>query len=251
MDAFIPDNKHLKRFLDNLSSIPSSVIAQNRQGMYLGVNQATADFTGLQSPRELVGGTDLDFSWRDQHKLYRKNDWVAEQSRKPYYCIEPSKNHHNQTVYELSVRAPLVNTGNEVYGVIGIWTPLNSLPFSTTLSEFISSTEILNLDLNPNIILRVVAQAMQLNNLAKQWKHPKALFNYGEISFTLREAQCLHYLLNNYPARKTAEKLFISQKTVEFHITKIKQKINCQNLREITNKAIDEGFIDIMFMNFD
>lgn len=248
----IPDSKHLKQFMDDLSPLSSGVIAIDSDGFYLGVNQATADFAGLNSPAELVGGTDLDFPWHDWHKLYRKNDLKTEQSKKPSFFIEPARNHDDELVVnELSVRAPLINTDNQVYGVIGIWIPLNNFPYSKILRELIASSEILNLDLKLNHILRIVTQTMQLKNVAEQWKHSKSLFNYGAINFTLREAQCLHYLLNNYPARKTAEKLFISQKTVEFHIAKIKEKINCQDISEITNKAIDEGFIDLMFMSFD
>lgn len=101
------------------------------------------------------------------------------------------------------------------------------------------------------IVLRVVTKAMQLNKSSKPLKHEKTAFIYGNMNFTLREAQCLHYLLNNYSARKTADKLNISHKTVEFHISKIKNKINCHNITQITNKAIEEGFIDIMFMKFE
>jgi DNA-binding CsgD family transcriptional regulator len=251
VDTFIPDICHLKRFIDSLSAIPSSVVAQDREGYYLGVNQATADFTGLKSPEDLIGGTDLDFSWRDLHELYRRNDCATKQTRKPYYCIEPSRNSRKELIYELSVRAPLINVNREVYGVIGIWTSLKCFPFSQILSEFVLASEVLKLDLSPNIILHVVTQAMQLNNASKQWNHKKPLFDYGEIKFSLREAQCLHYMLNNYSARKTADKLLISQKTVEFHIANIKNKVNCHDIAQITNKAIDQGFIDIMFINFD
>lgn len=75
-------------------------------------------------------------------------------------------------------------------------------------------------------------------------------FDYGKVVFTYREAQCLHYFLHHYSAKKTGDKIYISQKTVEFHLAKIKCKLGCKESSQIIKLALQYGFIDLMFMQF-
>lgn len=250
MDILIPTSNQLNRFLDKLSLVPSVVFAKNAEGVYLGVNHKIADICGKNSAM-MVGSTDLDFCWRDRYELYRANDQMVEKSKKAHYFIDPVRNKNNEIVTTLIVKAPLSHINEQADGTVAIGVLLNQEPYTKILSQFILASELLKLDVNSNVMLRVVIQSLQLNNLSKQWKSKKPLFDYGKIKFTLREAQCLHYMLNHFSATKTSEKLFISQKTVEFHRAKIKRKLNCRSITQITNKAVDEGFIDIMFMNFE
>lgn len=97
-------------------------------------------------------------------------------------------------------------------------------------------------------MMQIVTQIINTNNCKKQWDKERKLFDYGKVIFSLREAQCLHYFFNHYPAEKTFKEIFISKKTVEFHLAKIKQKLNCVDTSELTNLAIDHGFIDLMFI---
>jgi len=48
-----------------------------------------------------------------------------------------------------------------------------------------------------------------------------------KISFTKRESQCIHYLLQGLSAKQTADRLCVSQRTVEFHISNACQKAKC------------------------
>lgn len=93
-------------------------------------------------------------------------------------------------------------------------------------------------------------QQNPLKTLEIQYPGKEQFFDYGRVVFSYREAQCLHYFLHHYSAQKTSEKVFISKKTVEFHLSRIKEKLSCHDSSQITKLAVDYGFIDLLFMKF-
>jgi DNA-binding CsgD family transcriptional regulator len=250
LDIFIPKSPELASILNSLNLIPVSTGIKNSQGLYIECNQYTADFAGKNSPKDLHGCSDLDLIWKEHSELYTKHNKLVEATNKPYFFIEPCWNTQNKLIHLLSIRAPLKNYTKSISGIIGVCIPLNQISFQLIMSQFFKVSEQLNLNWNNQLIIQLVTKGIQLHQKYNQGQRENQLFNYGDIIFTLREAQCLHYYLNNYTAEQTAKKLFISSKTVEFHLANIKLKINCTNKSEITNKAIDKGFIDIMFIQF-
>ena len=98
----------------------------------------------------------------------------------------------------------------------------------------------------PNMIFRIVSKASTILNATQGLDNQSRTFRYGDISFSFREAQCIHYLLKNYSAKQTSKQLNISPKTVEFHIARVKNKLNCNTKSQIVDKAIELGFIDLM-----
>lgn len=58
-----------------------------------------------------------------------------------------------------------------------------------------------------------------------------------------RERECLFYLLRCRTAKEIAQILNISFKTVEMHISHIKEKLNCQTKSKIFDLAVERGII--------
>lgn len=56
-----------------------------------------------------------------------------------------------------------------------------------------------------------------------------------------REKQTLFYLLRGFCARETAGKLKISRKTVEYHISQLKLKLNCNSKTDLIEAAMALG----------
>ncbi len=42
----------------------------------------------------------------------------------------------------------------------------------------------------------------------------------------------------------------LSERTIEFYLTRIKEKLKCKNKHELINKSFELGFIDLMFIMF-
>lgn len=250
IDIHIPTLHQIGPLLKDLYSVPISSGIKDSKGQYLSCSQLTADYVGKESPNEVEGHFDLDLTWKENHLLYRHNDKTVETKQKPLFFIEPARNTNNEIVHLLSIKAPLTRYIDNVPGIIGACVPLNERSYQTILFNVIKVLEILHLKFEDQVVFQTVLKAMNINQAGKQWRKDSIPFDYGVVVFTLREAQCLHYFLKRYSAQKTAEKLFLSPKTVEFYLAEIKNKLNCNNTSEIIELAMEYGFIDLVFMQF-
>lgn len=72
-------------------------------------------------------------------------------------------------------------------------------------------------------------------------------FQFTHLQFSQREAQILKHFLQGQSAKEIGQWITLSPKTVEFHLAKIKQKLNCHKRSQIYQAAISYGFIDLIF----
>lgn len=67
-----------------------------------------------------------------------------------------------------------------------------------------------------------------------------------DYRLSVRESECLFYLIRGKTSKEIASILNISFRTVEKHFERLKYKMNCFNRSEIIEKAICEGLGNIM-----
>ncbi|MBA3537802.1 MAG: response regulator transcription factor [Tatlockia sp.] len=169
---------------------------------------------------------------------------------KPFCFIEPTLLEDNSILNLVSIKAPLLSVDNRIAGIFGVSNGLENKSLNEILQRLLAISEIVKLQLDLGPMISLMTQIMKIKELQNIWKKNRPLFDYGQVIFNFREAQCLHYFLNHYSAQKTSEKLFISPKTVESHLVKIKKKLNCYDTSQISKLAIEHGFIELMFMKF-
>lgn len=63
------------------------------------------------------------------------------------------------------------------------------------------------------------------------------------VDLTQREVDCLEWLVIGKTAAETAAILAISQRTVETHVNRIKEKMDCYKISQIIQKCLQAGFI--------
>lgn len=66
---------------------------------------------------------------------------------------------------------------------------------------------------------------------------------------TNREAECLFFLLRGKTSKSIATLLNLSVRTVEYYIENIKNKMRCNGKEELIEKAINEGYLNIIPQN--
>lgn len=247
-DIFVPTSNQLQPLLKSLYSVPVSAGIKNATGEYLSCNQEVAEYAGVSSPKDIEGKTDADLIWKENAKIYQEHDQLVERTGKTAFFLEPHVD--KEIIYLLGIKAPLSRFCDSFSGMVGAGLVINQPSFQSVLSQLIQVAEILKFDTQMEILLQIITQAMKMSQLHAQYPDRRHLFDYGKIVFSFREAQCLHYFFNHYSAEKTSEKIHISRKTVEFHLAKIKQKLNCHHSSQLTRLAVDYGFIDLMFMPF-
>lgn len=77
-----------------------------------------------------------------------------------------------------------------------------------------------------------VEQAIIEKRLLKSKWLTKNDLHLKKINFSNREASCIHFYLQGMNAREIGEKMFISTRTVEDHIKRIKQKLSVNSRSE-------------------
>lgn len=65
------------------------------------------------------------------------------------------------------------------------------------------------------------------------------------IDLTLRQTQCLYYLIRGKTAKEIAKIINLSHRTIEDHIAGLRYKLDCNTIRELIGKAIECGFANI------
>ena len=70
--------------------------------------------------------------------------------------------------------------------------------------------------------------------------------SYPKINLSDRQAEILFFLLRGKTSKEIAKLLLLSPRTIETHIEEIKKKIKCTNKSELIEKAIANGFMNII-----
>ncbi|WP_198673774.1 sensor histidine kinase [Algibacillus agarilyticus] len=107
--------------------MPQRVFWKNKRSVYLGGNLAFANDANLTSPDELVGVTDYDI-FPEQAELYRRDDANTMDTRVHLINSEEPQTHANgQTIWLRTSKRPIINSYNEVIGVIGTYDDISEL----------------------------------------------------------------------------------------------------------------------------
>ena len=69
----------------------------------------------------------------------------------------------------------------------------------------------------------------------------------SDRKLTKREAEILRLIASGYNGRQIAEKLFTSERTVDTHRTRIRNKTRCRNAAKLTRYALENGFLNEKF----
>ncbi|MDY7231058.1 PAS domain-containing protein [Hyalangium rubrum] len=106
-----------------LTHIPHSVFWKNREGIFLGCNDAFAHQLGRASPEEIVGRTELELGLPPvQIKAYRQDDLQVMDSGMPKLGIEePIRTAQGTDHWLLTSKVPLWDPEGQVWAVLGIF----------------------------------------------------------------------------------------------------------------------------------
>ena len=117
-DALRRSQQMLRTILDQF---PGVVFWKDRQSVYLGCNQAFSTASGLASPMEITGKTDLDLPWAETEAMsYRAEDLEVMESGQPRLgIIEPQHQSDGRLAWFDTSKVPLVDELGNVIGVLG------------------------------------------------------------------------------------------------------------------------------------
>ena len=115
------ERRRLQRILQiAVDAMPQSVWWKDREGRFLGANQAVAIDAGLKGPEGLVGSRDADMPWRDQAgKIEADDRAVVESGEARLNLVEPITTAEGQVCWVRANKIPLRDEDGQVIGTLG------------------------------------------------------------------------------------------------------------------------------------
>jgi len=108
----------LHLLMDNL---PDRVFFQDREGRYVRVNRADAEFLGLTDPKEAIGKRDADLLPSEIAGFYVAEDLEIINERKPILDqIEQAVGANGQARWISTTKVPTYDVSGEISGIVGI-----------------------------------------------------------------------------------------------------------------------------------
>ena len=115
--------------LELLKRLPSHIFWKNKEGVYLGCNEAFVRSLGLASIDQVIGKNDYDLpTKKEESDAFRQDDQQVMASRTPKLNIEEVQTFPDgRQVFLLTSKVPLFDKNNDVIGVLGIYTDITEL----------------------------------------------------------------------------------------------------------------------------
>ena len=123
--ALRSSEKMLQMILD---MIPVRVFWKDRNMVYLGCNGRFAEDAGLKNPKEIIGRTDNDLSWKEDIKKLQFANLDVIQSRRPRVNYEDSFTdaRGNFRYLRMSI-IPILDHRNDVIGILGVYDDITEM----------------------------------------------------------------------------------------------------------------------------
>ncbi len=87
-------------------------------------------------------------------------------------------------------------------------------------------------------------------NQQRQFKHVRRHFyidpKFGDVYFTLREAQCMAQLMRGKTVKAVAQFLGLSPRNVEYYLKNMKAKLKCHSKSELMQVIADTQFMALI-----
>jgi DNA-binding CsgD family transcriptional regulator len=211
-------------------NMPGLCFWKNRDFQYLGANQEALNSMGFACVENILGKRDDEMPWFKDAALYQAQDKLALKGHYQFNVNTLLRNDGTRSVHFIK-KGPLRSSGGEILGIIVMGFRLTQRNYANIFSLLAP------IGFHWVDFTTIIAKKIDLR------------FSYENIVFSRREAQIISGLLNGNTAIVTANKLYLSKKTVESHLEKIRNKLECKSKLEIVSKAFEFGFIDLMFKN--
>lgn len=146
-------------------------------------------------------------------------------NKKPFSQIESIRLNNNKIYCVLHSEFPLLNQNNQAVGIYGFSIPL----MENNSSCFLDGVTNTQVGQSYNLL-----QALQISQEHMVYFHPFL------AKLTIREKECLNYVLKGHSAKIIARHLNISYRTVEIHLQNIKEKLGVHSKQALLELCRNE-----------
>jgi two-component system, OmpR family, aerobic respiration control sensor histidine kinase ArcB len=113
--------KTVSGYLNSITAnLPCHVYWKDKDGVYLGCNDAQAKSVGFESGKQIIGKTDFDIFSRNNALIFKKNDEEVMSTGRPKTTEEPVNLYDGTHLTVLSTKSPLKDDEGNIVGILGI-----------------------------------------------------------------------------------------------------------------------------------
>ncbi len=215
-----------------LAQTPFSGVFLYHHGEFMFVNKKFIEFSGFSI--DDIQQNNLTFfidSSNESEKIHRIEQCLkGNQDNLQFHLTITTKEGKPQQV-DFFLKSVKIKGKN---GVLGIFSPLNQKNISDPPEDFKQVIELLVDDKN---------QANQLLEIAQQYKIEKQKKN-KKVDLTKREREVLELICQGLTNQEIAEKLYISNRTVDNHRRNLLLKTNSKNTARLVAFAYQNEFVN-------
>lgn len=206
-----------------LNQLPGFIAWKDNQLRYLGCNQNLARALGLKNPASIIGLSDAELGNHTEATLnfYQDTDKLA-LSGQVVKIIHSIGAHDPRKIYLLE-KKPLTHADGQIVGTL----------FHCV--EFVNPT-----------LQRMQERDQKYRSLP--YYHVGITHNPYQLS--TRELECLFCVLRGMSAKKIAERLQLSKRTVESYLENLKNKLGCETKAELLAFAMQQGYFNMIPSRF-
>ncbi len=204
-----------------LNLFPDPFCLRGPDEQYITCNKAFANFANLTSPKDIVGMNDTQFHWDKYIEIYLESDKIARENK-------------NSRIIE-----PIISADKKEVTVLTKKTAIELQDYSQVVACHISIIE--------NSNFHTLKSLMKKNTDIKI--NSVVVDNYSAFlgkKITEKESEIYFYMLRGFSSKQIAQQIKRSPKTVESHIEKLKEKLNCKTRSDLINIAYENNILNIM-----
>lgn len=211
-----------------LYNSPQVAYAQDLTGCFTYANKAMQRFCGFANEDQIIGLSYYDIRCEAQklaHEFERQEQKTRQLGRSTQW-IGIANYAHQPGIVLLGTKSLIFDEANKVIG---------------TFDQFLDVTYNPLINLAPILDQQEYAisrQAAQVTLAVGSFDSPTEL--------TKKESSVLFYFIRGMSANGIAQRFNLSKRTIEGHIDNIKDKLHCINKTDLIEKAITQGFLNIL-----
>lgn len=205
-----PSSNH---FLKNIMKLPFCIYLMNKLSEKIRLNEYSVAACGFNSAKHAIGKTVAHVLKPSSAKSIMGNDHDVINTSNMRIIEEFADHKNNQTVEALSIKLPWYNSNDEIIGVFGC----SNIYGVHSIPDFL-----------------ITARQLRLLNQSNEI----SLTNIQNIHLTKREANILKFTLRGWSSKNIGKQLYISSRTVEFHLENLKIKFNVSSKSDLIDKIM-------------
>ncbi|MEK6731633.1 MAG: helix-turn-helix transcriptional regulator [Pseudomonadota bacterium] len=206
--------------MDIVDRITGMISEKDENSVVTCCNEIFLKYAGVKSFDDILGHTDYDFPWQNFADIYRAHEKDALVGNN-YSTFYPVKDCHGTHKLFMHTKVQKLSPDGEILGIKCHAAEILN-PQTANLMQALSS---------------YIPEKQTSFFIGKKFKN---------LTLPPQQQEVLFFLLRGKTSKQIAKIMRLSPRTIEFYITILKEKFNCQTKQALIECAINQGFMEMI-----